>query len=149
MPQRVRGDRFHDLRLARSHRDRTRERLLVVVVPTHDARARIDRDVVLREDPVPSPELAGARILLLERIRQRDPRAPPRAIALETTRDRSSALRISSNSEAGTIVTRSLPPLPSRTTSSRRSKLKSFTRTATHSPILMPVPYMSRAMTAC
>ena len=47
---------------------------------------------------------------------------------------------------AGSMVTRSILALPSRTVISRRSKSTSFTRSWQHSPSLRPVPYMRETM---
>ena len=42
------------------------------MVATANARARVDREVILRKDPMPGPGAAGARMLALVRERQFD-----------------------------------------------------------------------------
>ena len=80
MPQRVRRGRALDSRTQHRALESALEGLVEEVVPAPHSRARVHRQVGLREDPEPRPLSRCLRVLSFQRVRQLHPAAARRRI---------------------------------------------------------------------
>jgi hypothetical protein len=89
MSQRVRRNRFDQSGSRRRHLDRPLNRLLVEMMATNDAGARIDRATRCGEDVLPPPLLSGLWIFDVECVRHFDFAEAFRQIRIMQTFDHS------------------------------------------------------------
>ena len=104
------------------------------------AEPRVGTDFRGREHPLPAPVPIGVRVLPRQRVRQLHAAESRLEVALVLRRTRSKCVRRVSQTAAGSIVTLSLFPLPSRTRISFLVKSMSLTRSRKHSISRSPDP---------
>src|SRR2546425_7268723 len=113
---------------------------LVQVVPPALARLPMEVDARRGKDPLPRPLPARVRILPYERRRQLDPAGAVLQVILMLLADALEMPRQRPFHRHGSIVTRSLSPLPPRTTIWLVAKSTSWTRSRQHSSTRNPAP---------
>ncbi len=128
VPQRVRPHRFGYPDASSRFADGPLRHGLVQVMPTPLARARVGRDGRGGKDPLPPPFAVRLWVFTRQRVGKRDASEPCRQVPTWSVRTRSRCARRRGTTADGSIVTRSLSPLPSRISISPRPKSTSFTR---------------------
>jgi hypothetical protein len=126
--------------------DRALQYLLVQMVSHRPARVGVGAKAGGGEQVLPAPLGGRLRILARQREGQRDTRLPSALLVLEPRMQPAECARKGITSEPGSMVTRSRPPLPSRTISSPRSSARSLTRSRRPSVNRSPLPYSRLAI---
>ena len=127
-------------RLVHSRLDRALHDFFVSMMADRSARVRIPAQRVRREDPLPTPLDCRGGIFARQRGRQPDSRLPQFALTLEAIEQFREIFTQRRRQARGSTVTRSLPPLASRTMISPRSSRRSLTRSRCASINRSPLP---------
>src|SRR3989454_11676938 len=114
VPERMAGRLLREPCLQDSLADRALDDGFMQMVPPTLARGRVDVQARGREHPLPRPLAPGVRILPAERPRQLDPARASGEVALVQRSRPLDVPREIDLTALGSIVTRSLLPLPSR-----------------------------------